>query len=410
MSDKVDKKTEAALWEVLENAKAFTQMMRERKEKQLWRKVELPCNLHAALYGLTKDDLDQIRRNYQFKGLSALKKAELAVELARSIPLTFNTIIDTFDQSRYDLIKTIVKHSGVIAAGGLSVSKIEALRGYGILFPGIYGDKRILFMPNELVRLFEQSDDSVLQQFVCRNNEWIQLAHGLLHYFGVMDERLMVEKIETITRQSVDRFDFMRVMAFACDFYGRARLTDYGFRDCRVFDAEKIEEERRMRPDLDDYPFTRKQLMKAAAPDYVERSPQMNQLIQFLLSYYKISHWEINELVLQIIELIQTDAKTSKVIQWLQTRMEFPSFDFVQELNEKITDVHNHTRQWALKGHTPNELFHEEMRHLKPLPEQPFAPLRVDSSATTGPATLKIGRNDPCPCGSGKKYKKCCGK
>ena len=24
----------------------------------------------------------------------------------------------------------------------------------------------------------------------------------------------------------------------------------------------------------------------------------------------------------------------------------------------------------------------------------------------TGP---KVGRNDPCPCGSGKKYKKCCG-
>ena len=27
-----------------------------------------------------------------------------------------------------------------------------------------------------------------------------------------------------------------------------------------------------------------------------------------------------------------------------------------------------------------------------------------------GPATsAKVGRNDPCPCGSGKKYKKCCG-
>jgi SWIM/SEC-C metal-binding protein len=24
-------------------------------------------------------------------------------------------------------------------------------------------------------------------------------------------------------------------------------------------------------------------------------------------------------------------------------------------------------------------------------------------------AEKKIGRNDPCPCGSGKKYKKCCG-
>ncbi|MBQ7225236.1 MAG: SEC-C domain-containing protein [Clostridia bacterium] len=24
-------------------------------------------------------------------------------------------------------------------------------------------------------------------------------------------------------------------------------------------------------------------------------------------------------------------------------------------------------------------------------------------------AEQKVGRNEPCPCGSGKKYKKCCG-
>jgi preprotein translocase subunit SecA len=27
-----------------------------------------------------------------------------------------------------------------------------------------------------------------------------------------------------------------------------------------------------------------------------------------------------------------------------------------------------------------------------------------------GKAKKTVGRNDPCPCGSGKKYKKCCGK
>ena len=33
------------------------------------------------------------------------------------------------------------------------------------------------------------------------------------------------------------------------------------------------------------------------------------------------------------------------------------------------------------------------------------------SSTTKEPliAAIKVGRNDPCPCGSGKKYKKCCG-
>lgn len=30
--------------------------------------------------------------------------------------------------------------------------------------------------------------------------------------------------------------------------------------------------------------------------------------------------------------------------------------------------------------------------------------------STTIRKEKKIGRNDPCPCGSGKKYKKCCGK
>jgi uncharacterized protein len=46
-----------------------------------------------------------------------------------------------------------------------------------------------------------------------------------------------------------------------------------------------------------------------------------------------------------------------------------------------------------------------------------FAPLRRMMAAELGAertahrqAERKIGRNDPCPCGSGKKYKHCCGK
>ena len=34
----------------------------------------------------------------------------------------------------------------------------------------------------------------------------------------------------------------------------------------------------------------------------------------------------------------------------------------------------------------------------------------LTSATTMVRETPKVGRNDPCPCGSGKKYKKCCGK
>jgi hypothetical protein len=36
-------------------------------------------------------------------------------------------------------------------------------------------------------------------------------------------------------------------------------------------------------------------------------------------------------------------------------------------------------------------------------------PRQVDSYGMMAASTKKVGRNDPCPCGSGKKYKKCCG-
>ena len=50
-----------------------------------------------------------------------------------------------------------------------------------------------------------------------------------------------------------------------------------------------------------------------------------------------------------------------------------------------------------------------------PKREQVAQPTATSSDGTVAPATIrrqgkKVGRNDPCPCGSGKKYKNCCGR
>ena len=43
-------------------------------------------------------------------------------------------------------------------------------------------------------------------------------------------------------------------------------------------------------------------------------------------------------------------------------------------------------------------------------PERRKELYREQKNSTTVVKPPKIGRNDPCPCGSGKKYKKCCGR
>jgi len=43
----------------------------------------------------------------------------------------------------------------------------------------------------------------------------------------------------------------------------------------------------------------------------------------------------------------------------------------------------------------------------EPWRQEYLAGLGKDRTVRT---TVRVGRNDMCPCGSGKKYKKCCGK
>ncbi len=53
----------------------------------------------------------------------------------------------------------------------------------------------------------------------------------------------------------------------------------------------------------------------------------------------------------------------------------------------------------------------------QPLPRAPEAarpgagpkPAAPPSAVAARRKAVKVGRNDPCPCGSGKKYKRCCG-
>lgn len=52
--------------------------------------------------------------------------------------------------------------------------------------------------------------------------------------------------------------------------------------------------------------------------------------------------------------------------------------------------------RWSKEAAEDDE---EDERDLEPL---------VDSNIPYMRAGPKIGRNDPCPCGSGKKYKRCC--
>lgn len=79
----------------------------------------------------------------------------------------------------------------------------------------------------------------------------------------------------------------------------------------------------------------------------------------------------------------------------------FKDMDQINEMMCFVMNVNNTTRLWENNGHTPKEI--RELGVESPKVEEGSSLIGF-----TGGKKMKVGRNDPCPCGSGKKYKKCC--
>ena len=79
-----------------------------------------------------------------------------------------------------------------------------------------------------------------------------------------------------------------------------------------------------------------------------------------------------------------------------------------------LTEAEVAAMEEARRAPRPMQAVHAEAEAVAEADSAPIEPL---PAATPGPAAEtftrempKVGRNDPCPCGSGKKYKQCHGK
>jgi hypothetical protein len=151
------------------------------------------------------------------------------------------------------------------------------------------------------------------------------------------------------------------------------------------------------------------ELLKYKEDSYFE----VNKQYRALLSYVSIHFFDGDELKAEMLceevqGICQFNFSLQEIFEVFNTRgVVFESEKQVNEVVQLIMELANNTRLWENNGYTPKELLnkHEKM-YLRPLPDKPFEFKKADIlEFNTG---KKVGRNDPCPCGSGKKYKKCC--
>ncbi|MNJ40716.1 hypothetical protein D3C77_356160 [compost metagenome] len=158
--------------------------------------------------------------------------------------------------------------------------------------------------------------------------------------------------------------------------------------------------------DKPQYVPERNELLKYADEFYFEMTPQLMKLRAYILKEICRDTEMVDDLIDDIQLACTMEATPQDLIFEFERRdLQFQSMEQADIIVALMNDVYNHTRLWIHGGHTPFEM--NRLKGNIPLrsANRPLSALNKNQVSVT-----KIGRNEPCPCGSGFKYKKCCGK
>ncbi len=123
---------------------------------------------------------------------------------------------------------------------------------------------------------------------------------------------------------------------------------------------------------------------------------------------------ECNEAWLLFFELVQESANSPAIIDRFMAKM---SFDGKMKISERYQidrqNAKNVLQEWGSRYPDAIGVLKDHYGQIKEIGQKSLdeekRTKKLDKNTKQPTGKKKIGRNDPCPCGSGKKYKKCCG-
>lgn len=360
--------------------------------------------LNECLAGLTKQNLTHIRTHLGIQGVSNLKKQELIDVLVQKIPEKLPDVFRTMDSAQYDIVNQVAAQGGQ-AEITLEAEQLDYYVQRAILFPDNQNGKALLVMPKEVLECFNRMGTSQPQAEAepTQHSEWASLTQGMLYYYGVLTFDDLIAGIEQHSEVKPDREQLLSDLRHAASSGAPIGLDTEKAWHAQVNDPEGVLREQQSRSHLTFCPFTKEELFVAAEPGFVDRTPIYRNFVNLIKTNYTIARDEADSLLEECVIAIRNGKTSGDLFKLLQSRMELDEVELIKAVMEQTIVLHNHTRQWILKGYSPNQL--SDSRNRKGT-RQPAAKSNVVNISSS---KKKVGRNDPCPCGSGKKYKKCCG-
>ncbi|WP_308937121.1 SEC-C metal-binding domain-containing protein [Clostridium sporogenes] len=362
-------------------------------------------NLETLLNNLTKNDLTDIRKSLDVKGASKLNKKELIEVLENKLKNNLNEVISNigfyeyiFLDRYFDEIEYINKNTNKFD------NAINDLKKKGIIFQ-IDEDKNKVVIPEELKdnikENFIEEEEFNLGFYISK--DILKVVQVLLHYYGA----LSLEELYKIIHSMSSNLNYGKDRNIEIEF-DRSYLTNLLSDNNRSYYGIKKQDNTYYVEDVINLSYVLQGHKAIQYLDYKELSINyirkfnkeefyinpLEKLKKYMKENLNIKEEKLNELMYSTSCLMKNAFSVDYIFEDIKGRIYLKNEEIERDIKDIITEINNNIEKWCLRGHSITEIKLKEDKIYE----------KVEKVNHKG----KIGRNDPCPCGSGKKYKKCC--
>jgi hypothetical protein len=393
--------------------------------------------LKDYLNSLRKKELDVIRKSLNIEKASGLKKDELVDCISQFLLDNIENILMLLPSLLYKIIQEIHKEGEAFWVNDEDVPQpIIDLRNKGLLFT-VWEDEEEFecVIPEDIKLILEELKENLeFQKKRKFANEISKAIISVFYYWGIVQKYdLKKETARLLGIETDNEFTSLddEFTTFFEDIF--KNMENYMRREIigsNVYYYMFVEDagDKIISPEWQnaDYPL----ISKGMVPEEYEgglslvlHSPYLRWICEIMLEKGQAENEdeeidneeEAYGLVSHIAE-IASNMKPGTDVRELAKELEMPDTVLTAPfIKEFLNNLLLYTPNYWIKGNSISGEIHvrnEQYKEWKPKTLYPKSSVKSRKKNPVGVAASKwkVGRNDPCPCGSGKKYKSCCGK
>ncbi|MDO5516753.1 MAG: SEC-C metal-binding domain-containing protein [Clostridium sp.] len=358
-------------------------------EKKLSKRV-YSFDLGELVECLSKDEIYNIARNLGVSKISGLNKDKLIEKLKEEYETLIEKRVNLFDEERYAILKSYLSKNGEKTFDDIDEEEAEKSAYFiqqGMLFPVLKGERSIFLMPEIVQNVLSRKNDIDYRRVIKSNSEIINTYRGMNNAYGILDVKEAVELLKKYFND-IDSSEIGSMLREASYYYNEYREQSGFFINNEIDNYEEILKDVE-REKVEEYVhISKEELLSMSESNWVYNSKAGKAFYKEFTSMFSVDKdmtvAMMEDLVLDVQENEPKEA-VDKMIELIKIENEDVRFVAAGMMNKFANKI----RLWRFKGASQND---------------------KKANDTTVKSEKVVGRNDPCPCGSGKKYKKCCGK